>query len=133
MVRSSKTKDSKTKNQSKGLDTLLRDLLKKTRVVEDSVSVAVLAAARDFWPDLDEDRVRLVNFRRGVLHIVLDSHARYAEARGLVGDRFRQALNRRISPPEDNEHSGRVDASKTAAEQDGNYVTKVVFHVEGTY
>ena len=92
---------------------ILRDLLRQTRVIEPDLVAEVFATAREFWPSIGEEEVSVGDFRRGVLHVVLNSHARMAEAKSFLCDSFRESLNRRIG--------------------EDRYVSKLVFHVRGTY
>ncbi|MEZ5987712.1 MAG: hypothetical protein R3F30_01010 [Planctomycetota bacterium] len=96
---------------------------------------AVAEAARELWPDLRPGELRVLAFRSGVLDVLLDSHARYAEARGFLGEALRERVNailaeRRASSPAA-ALAGR-SRETLSRRRDGDHVTGLRFHVAGT-
>ena len=105
-------------------DQILKQILRETRVVQAPIVDAVHATAREFWPTLRDGEVEVRDFKRGVLHVVLSSHARMAEAKSFLSEDFRRRVNGHL---ESNKGSGR---RPTRGE---TYVSKLVFHVRGTF
>ncbi|MFQ5506341.1 MAG: hypothetical protein ACE5F1_16350 [Planctomycetota bacterium] len=119
------------------IDRILSQILEKTRVVNAGLERAVQTAGRELWPDVKTEDMRVSDFRRGVLHVAVDSHARLAEARGFVGETFRRRVNELIEAERRaarRRGSGRRDPAGVALSRttDGPYVTRVVFRVTGT-
>ncbi|MCA8970968.1 MAG: hypothetical protein KDC95_14330 [Planctomycetes bacterium] len=96
---------------------LMKGLLKATSVVSDGLDSAVADVAHDLWPDCDEDTVRIVGLRRGVLRIEVDNHARYAEAKAFHANTFLE----------------RVQARTEGATRGTDHVHKIVFQVRGMH
>lgn len=101
----------------KSVDRLLNDLLKQTKIVPNGLEDAVREAARRIWPDVDSDTVRLAGFRRGLLRVEVDNHARLSEAKAFHSETFRQHVNSYLA---------------SNARRSNEHVTKLVFHVRGT-
>ena len=97
----------------KHVDGLAAEVLRGLRVVRSSLQEAVEETARDCWPTLRPGDVEVDDFRNGTLHVMVDSHARMAEARGFLGETFREGVNARL---------GRREP----------YVSRLVFRVRGT-
>lgn len=117
------------------IDGILRRILGKTRVVNVGLEKAVGAAVGELWPDVKAQDVRISDFRRGVLHVAVDSHARLAEARGFLGESLRKRVNELIEADRrDTRAAGRREAPAAGGSRakDAPFVTRVVFRVSGT-
>ncbi len=93
-------------------DQLAARVLRGLEIVGKDVERAITDTASELWPGLAAGTVEAGSFRRGVLRVVFDDHARMAEAKSFLADEFRQLVNDRL--------------------QQRDYVTRVVFHVRGT-
>jgi hypothetical protein len=111
------------------MDRLMSAILRGIRVVPTPLLEAVQCAARDLWPAARAEEIEVRDYRQGVLHVGLDSHARLAEARSFLSEEFRRKINenlgRSTAPRE-----GHAPAHGAATE--GLYVAKLMFHVRGT-
>jgi hypothetical protein len=95
-------------------------VLRELEVIGSDIERAVQTAATQLWADLPEGAVEAGSFRRGVLRVVFDDHARMAEAKSFLADEFHRLLN--VQLEQDSEQADGAGAQ---------YVTRVVFHVRG--
>ena len=107
------------------IDELVASFLRQTRVVPEPLPDAVLETAREIWPGLPENGVQIGSFRRGVLLLGLDNHARVAEARGFHSEHFRHRLNERLA--------GKSAPLGRGMEREALYVTRLVFRAIGAF
>lgn len=129
----------------RGLDKIVSEVLGDVRVVDPGLQDAVVTACRDFWPGLDDGDVLVGGYRAGTLNLLLDSHARLAEAKNFVGDAIRNRINEILASRIDSRETGLpgTEKSKSMAhaksvaipprkQREGNYVTRIHFYLRGT-
>jgi len=132
------------------LDKIVSEVLGDVRVVDPGLQEAVVTACRDFWPGLDDGDVLVGGYRAGTLNLLLDSHARLAEAKNFVGDGIRDRINEilasrigsRGTSSRESSGSGTGESKSMAhaksvaipprKQREGNYVTRIHFYLRGT-
>ena len=138
-----------------GLDKIVSELLGQVRVVDPILQEAVVQACREIWPEMGDDDVLVGGFRAGTLNLLLDSHARLAEAKNFVAEDLRERINEILSacgeeqaverdqqddqgtdptgnaPSKSLAHAKRM-ASPARKQKEGNYVTRIHFYLRGT-
>ena len=138
-----------------GLDKIVSDLLGRVRVVDPSLQQAVFEACAGIWPDIQDDDVLVGGFRAGTLNVLLDSHARLAEAKNFAAEQIRERINEilaadheaRVEGSEQGKDTGkelsgpgssrsldhaRRMASPSRRQPEGNYVARIHFYLRGT-
>lgn len=114
----------------------LGKILRRTQVLEDTVTEAVASVGARLWPGIGVDAIRVVSFRRGTLQLELDSHARVAEARGFLSETFRNLLNEQLQQdkPRVQSDCARLDleAGRRHSRDTQSYVSRLNFRVKGT-
>ena len=118
------------------IDSTLSRILRRTRVIDSELESAVARVSNELWSSISTDSVRVADFHRGRLHVVVDTHARLAEAKGILAELFRSRVNEILLELLLADTSATVvNAFSRNSEnaRDALYVSRVDFHVEGTY
>jgi len=135
-----------------GLDKMVSELLSGGRVIDPTLQGVVVEACREIWPELDDEDVLVGGFRAGTLILLLDSHARLAEAKNFAAKELRERINELLAlrneeptatrdqeprtPPETTTSKSLAHAKRLAdparKQKEGNYVTRIHFYLRGT-
>ena len=120
------------------LDRLIRGVLKKTDVVPGEFEEAVCSAFRTLWPELEAQDLEVASFKRGVLHLLCESHARLAEVKAFHSEELRTHINQYLEQKRQQTAKRLAEQKKISREnpesrKEAHYVTRIQFHLTGTY
>lgn len=111
---------------------ILSEVIRRIKVVSPLLENAVRRSVDEIWPECktsDTSSFQVVGFKKGVLHLSVESHALMAEAKAFAADELRELINTEIRFA-----SKKVTASamNTRFTKDADYVTRIVFRIVGT-
>ena len=129
---------------------ILVEILRRTKVVSPVLEEAVHRSVKKLWPECQMSEghgFQVVGLTRGVLHLVVESHALMSEAKAFKAERLRDLINIELEKKNKEElhdlAQGTLAKWKVTSSQmttrfianadcvDADYVTRIVFKVVG--